>query len=154
MWKFISAARLAQIKADARAEGYIKAVREGIAANDTANRAVQVMDKAAQESVTKVKETGIKRKRYGSKGPYKMSKYSDPDIKLVNDGRQIESIIVSSIGEKTCDEIAAEINKTMGTHARGAFNPIKITDIFVSTVVRRHRVWDDKHGYFVNKTGH
>lgn len=159
MWRFVSAARMAQIKADARAEGYIKAVREGLAANDAAKEDRIVTSETTQTANTAVQEVQSvvdKRPRpYIKKRAYKLSKYSDANISIFEDGRQVELLIEKNVGTKGPSEIANEIRRTMGTHVKGAYNPIKVTSNFVHTVIARTRVWESKRGYFrwtVNKT--
>ena len=160
MWRFVSAARMAQIKADARAEGYIKAVREGLAANDAAkdlrrvtrdnthaaNMAVQEMQ-AEMKQVAQDDRIGGLRKRKAPTG-FTISSYSDKSIVLIEDGKMLESFIADRIGRMTVTNIAMEVRKKLGTHARGILHPIKISQAMISKIICRNLIWDDRKKHF------
>lgn len=160
MWRFVSAARMAQIKADARAEGYIKAVREGLAANDaakdlrsvtrdntqTANTAVQEMKSAIADKPKQV--TALRSRRRHFKSP--RGSYADPNLQVIANGAIVEDYIFKNIGKLTQVEMAKNIVKNMGTHVKGSVVPIKVIDKFVCNVLHRRIVWDADSNTFVN----
>ena len=175
MWRFVSAARMAQIKADARAEGYIKAVREGLAANDAAKEDRIVTSENTHAVNTSVKEvqavhdmhkrvdaaqkqsevrlsshksviSGL-RKRKAPTG-FAISSYSDKSIVLIEDGKVLESFIADRIGLMTVTKIAIEVKKKLGTHAKGILHPIKISQAMISKIICRTLIWDDRKKHF------
>ncbi len=176
MWRFVSAARMAQIKADARAEGYIKAVREGLAANDaakedrivtsentqTANTAVQEavhdMHKrvdAAQKQVAAGKASqkraiGKRRRIYRGK---RFSEYTDKDIVLIQDGDVLENYVVNTMHHLSLQDMVSAINRDLGSHVRGKYHPMRITSQLLSKVINRKVYWKKDLGYFIRQNG-
>lgn len=163
MWRFVSAARMAQIKADARAEGYIKAVREGLAAYDaakedrivtsentqTANTAVQeaVHDMHKRvDAVQKQVAAGKKRRRRESV----RGSYVDPNLRLIANGADVEEYVFKNIGKLTQPEMAKNIVRNMGTHVRGYKLPIKVNSTLISHLLHRRIVYDEGTNTFVN----
>lgn len=162
MWRFVSAARMAQIKADARAEGYIKAVREGLSANDavkedrivtsentqaanTAVQAVQDMHKRV-DAVQKQVAAGKKRRRRESV----RGSYVDPNLRLIANGADVEDYVFKNIGKLTQPEMAKNIVRNMGTYVKGYKLPIKVNSTLISHLLHRRIVYDEGTNTFVN----
>lgn len=163
MWRFVSAARMAQIKADARAEGYIKAVREGLAAYDaakedrivtsentqTANTAVQEavhdMHKRVDAAQKQVAAGKKRRRRESVRGSY-----VDPNLRLIANGADVEEYVFKNIGKLTQPEMAKNIVRNMGTHVRGYKLPIKVNSTLISHLLHRRIVYDEGTNTFVN----
>lgn len=153
MWRFVSAARMAQIKADARAEGYIKAVREGLAANDAAKdlRSVtrdntHAANTAVQEMKAEMKQAVVHKKHRRTR----KASYNDPHIRLIFSGVLIEEFIFKHIGKLTTEQIVKKIIQDEGTHIRGYRNPIKVTERTVEDIMGRRLVWDEDTNIFLN----
>ena len=164
MWRFVSAARMAQIKADARAEGYIKAVREGLAANDAAKEDRIVTSETTQTANTSVQEAvhdmhkrvdaaqkqvaaGKKRR---SRFKNLRSSYADPSLKLIANAAIVEDYVFKNIGKLTQTQMAKYIVRNMGTHVKGHAGPIKVTNTFISQLLNRRRVYDEGTNTVVN----
>ena len=147
MWRFVSAARMAQIKADARAEGYIKAVREGLAANDAAKdlrRVTSDNTHAANTAVQEMKAQAKQSRRH-------LASYQDKNLRLIEDGAALEAYIFNCIGKMSNYAIARLICKKMGTHVRGKNHPMKVDQPFVGRVINRQMNWDARLGYFIRQ---
>lgn len=174
MWRFVSAARMAQIKADARAEGYIKAVREGLAANDaakdlrsvtkentqTANTAVQEIKAEMKQGVHDMhKRVDAAQKRITYRRNQRLyrgrqrSAYTDKNIVLIYDGDAVERYLLDTMHELTLDEMVQSINKNLGTHVRGKRFPMRVTTQLLSKVINRKVYWNKELGYFIRQNG-
>lgn len=147
MWRFVSAARMAQIKADARAEGYIKAVREGLAANDAAKDLRSVTSDNTQAANTAVQEMRAQAKQ----SRRHLASYQDKNLRLIEDGAALEAYIFNWIGKMSNYAIARLICKKMGTHVRGKNHPMKVDQPFVGRVINRQMNWDAHLGYFIRQ---
>ena len=170
MWRFVSAARMAQIKADARAEGYIKAVREGLAAYDAAKEdrivtsdSAQTANTAVQEVQTVVKQASTKQQTNGNrlttrgtvrKRVYKRSHYGDKNVVLITDGAQLEDAIAKMQGEMSYNSMSDWVRINMGTHVPGKVTPRSVTAPTIAKIAFRRLVWDKNLRYFVNVDGH
>ena len=143
MWRFVSAARMAQIKADARAEGYIKAVREGLAANDAAKDLRSVTRENTQAANTAVQEMQAEMKQA-------VVKQIASKNRIIESPWEIEPLIMQMCGDRTYKAISKHIIRKYGDKVLGKNRPITMNQKTVERIVKRELRYDPKTQRFIN----